>query len=360
MNKGEFTCIGLRLDNRGSSVTRWPECSWPAEGLVAGEYTIDVTQGGKSLGARTFAIVEMPGWGKTKVLAVDPVSRTRQAYFHDQGLVTWVPVDARRTARFVTVSFFHDGKFVSADTGLARATWLGESGQPPLQVQPVIVRRPRQEDFPLGTWTVVAIYDSGAVVGSWGWTAKRLDADTVVSSEIEYRTPDYGEEAMKGVIAPVDAPPDVIERAVREARAPLDKLGAQRVRIGGDHALFYGVPETSLCAAVTSAEALKTANDIRQVKETLGDVGFTLDGAVDVATSDLATSAQKGNAQRTIRASVSGIGQGEKVLRDLRAKLAAQTRVFRAGCMRTVYPASFGPLAPLLEGATPKPTAGRD
>jgi hypothetical protein len=332
-------CIGMTLDAQREGIQGWSEaCSFPFDttGREPGAYTIQVTQGGRTLGEQPFALVNVAPPGHAVQLAVDPSLRARQAYFRPQGLTLWVPVDARFRHRVLTVAWFRDQTLVATESRTLEGPSLRE-GAPLLSVQPVLVRRQDTEN-PAGHWTVVALLDREAPAGSWEYALEPVGAHAPGVLRIDGIGPGRFRSArgeplghLRAVASPSEARVSAAsEAAVQQSPTPPG-----------------GYPEGVVCAALRDRAVAEQLHQLEQLEAEMRQAGVEGPDAATALRTPAAPEPRGGRARNTSRragAATNGVGDWQarqtRLVRELQRAASAQS----TGCLAESLPESLRPL----------------
>jgi hypothetical protein len=326
-------CVGVALDNRTSHLASVDSrCSFDASNLAEGRYKLELRAGTNVVAQHEFDLVTVAAPGKTTRLEVDPAMRVAHPYFHPQGLVQWVAVDARGERKITTV-WFKDGKLLRAFHDPVMGPGLG--GRASLfSVVPTMTENLATKD---GHYEIVTLSDN-VLLGSWAFDV-RIDSKScdAQATGIEPAIQDHKCHAPLGPLQASAKSSAVV--AVAQADAAAFKPAAS---VEGSRSY----PEPLVCASAESAKADDLVRRLHDLEETMQKAGWSAHDAATVLTFRFSTDAEKNNASATIDAVETNLGKAGQSHRRLRGEITKEASAFKKGCLARYLPAK---LVPMLE-----------
>jgi hypothetical protein len=359
VKRTSYRCEGWNVSTRsGSSGEVRRACSLDATKLEEGAYRLALTVAGRTVHEQPFDIVSLPAGNKKKVLAVDPVMRANKGYFVSNKFILWVPVDARRRGRLVTIQFFRNGEPLPVSKhdvrklrpGSATIIAKGPSllgGDALLRIVPVAISKAHakvwggkyMEKDPTGTWTIIAMLDDKVQVGAWEYEQKAASTSNNKARRprkfevrgVPYWT-DYG--LLSGPpTKKTGVPASLWEQTKQLARDRLKEIASMSFK-GGLGDVFKGYPAQVVCAAAKDKKVFNLLSSKAQVAREMGRAAWSYGNATQVLANRFSTKSEKKNARRTRRATIRGAAGAQRVARKLRRRLKRLTRRYKPECLK--------------------------
>jgi len=163
-------CRGIAIsqatDDRKSTTRALREsCAW---GLGVnpplGKYALEIRDGDRGMSRYEFSLVHAIAAGATQAVQVDSEARVLHPYFVPEGLVCWLPADARYESHPVRLDIYHDGKHTDTVRKILAGPHLRQSGDPLVRAMPVLFEGVHADAK--GNWQF-AISVRRRVLGTW-------------------------------------------------------------------------------------------------------------------------------------------------------------------------------------------------
>jgi hypothetical protein len=289
-------------------------CAFPIAQLTPGTYTLEVVQHGAVIGSTSIPLITMPSAaGSPPVLHVDPAFGALRGITDGKRFRAWIPVDARRPARFATMLLFRGTDVVASNNVVLEGPRLAP-GLPLAWLQQVEVNTPgtarRGPDDPTTpTWDRAAVVlDRETVVAAW--------THSTGDGELESVTPDA----------------ELATAAKHAAHTPLKRDLPELYRVAEIHT------EAVVCAYASKPEVVKLFQQLDAQAEIQGGDDSDVARHEQRASEKWRPEDDRADARVHAAASRHAVRGDQAALRQIEAKIDRASAGFRDGCLARFEP----------------------